>query len=56
MDFFERFFHFSPDGGSGATEAVYIITISAIALVVAFRHSISRFIERRKRAEATKSK
>ena len=34
MDFFERFLHISPDGGSGATEAIYIAAVLiALALV-----------------------
>jgi hypothetical protein len=47
MDFIERLFHVSPDGGSGATEATYVLAISAIAVVLAFRRRIARVIRRR---------
>ncbi len=32
MDFIERLFHASPDGGSGATEAVFVIALSIIVI------------------------
>lgn len=36
MDFIERLFHVSPDGGSGATEATFVIALAVIAGGVAF--------------------
>jgi hypothetical protein len=47
VDFIERLFHISPDGGSGATEAAYILAIIAIAVVLALRRRIARLIRRR---------
>jgi len=47
VDFFERLFHISPDGGSGATEAAYILAIIAVAVVLALRQRIARFIRHR---------
>jgi hypothetical protein len=47
MDFIERLFHISPDGGSGATEATYILAITVIAVAIAFRKQIARAIRRR---------
>jgi hypothetical protein len=35
MDFIERIFGFSPDGGNGATEAVLVVSLIA-AVVAAF--------------------
>ena len=32
MDFVERLFNISPDGGSGATEATLILALSVIVL------------------------
>jgi hypothetical protein len=49
MDFIERLFHISPDGGSGATEAMYILAISAVAIMLALRQRIARVIRRRVR-------
>jgi hypothetical protein len=46
MDFLERFFHISPDGGSGATEALYIAVVSVIVLGLAFRRRLSSLIRR----------
>jgi len=39
MDFIERLFGVSPDGGSGVTEAIWLVTILAIALVVVLRRA-----------------
>jgi hypothetical protein len=47
VDFIERLFHISPDGGSGATEAAYILAISAVVVVVTLRQRIARLIRRR---------
>jgi hypothetical protein len=37
MDFIERILHVSPDGGSGATEFLYVIAIGAVGLTLLFR-------------------
>jgi hypothetical protein len=37
MDFIERWFGFSPDGGDGSTELIYIVAAGvAIVLIFAF--------------------
>jgi len=46
MDFIERLFHLSPDEGSGLTELVYFLAISAAVLGWAFRRQISGLIQR----------
>jgi len=35
MDFFERYLAISPDGGSGATEAVYLAVVVLVAFALA---------------------
>jgi hypothetical protein len=45
MDFIERLFHLSPDGGSGATEATYIVAISVILVAISLRRPISRIFK-----------
>jgi len=37
MDLIERLFHISPDGGSGSTEAMYVLALLTIMLVMVFR-------------------
>jgi len=46
MDFIERIFHVSPDGGSGATELLYLIAIYAVGLGIIFRRRAVRIIQR----------
>ena len=46
MDFIERLFHISPDGGSGATEAILVFAVSVIVVGVAFRRPIARLFRR----------
>ena len=46
MDFIERIFHISPDGGTGATEAMYVVVVSVIVLLIALRRPIARVIRR----------
>ncbi len=41
MDFLERFFHVSPDGGSGSTEAMYLIALAVLA-ALAFLEPVRR--------------
>ena len=40
MNWFETFFHISPDGGSGATELLYGIAIAAALAAALFRRHI----------------
>ena len=37
MDFIERWFGISPDGGSGALEAVYLAAILALVVMIFWR-------------------
>jgi hypothetical protein len=41
MDFIERFFHVSPDGGNGLTE-LYWFAVAPITVAVVFRRNILR--------------
>ena len=45
MDFIERLFGISPDGGNGVLEAVYLAAIFAIAVLI-FRRRINWFVGR----------
>ena len=42
MDFVERYLHISPDGGSGATEAIYIAVVVLIALAPVLRRELRK--------------
>ncbi len=42
MDFIERWFGISPDGGDGSTELLYIVVIAAVLALVAGRHRIAK--------------
>lgn len=43
MDFIERIFGFSPDGGSGATELLWIALVAVVAaMLVTLRRSRTR--------------
>jgi hypothetical protein len=44
MDFIERFFNISPDGGSGATETLWTMAICTIVLAINLRHRIAWLI------------
>jgi hypothetical protein len=50
MNFIERFFHVFPDGGSGATELLYLVAALVLALGILFRRRavmiITRIIKR----------
>ena len=46
MDFFERYLHITPDGGSGATEAIYIAVVVLIALALVLRRELTRLVRR----------
>jgi hypothetical protein len=41
MDFIERFFQWSPDGGSGTVEAIFVISVAG-TLLAAFRKTLAR--------------
>jgi hypothetical protein len=42
MDFIERIFGISPDGGSGATEAMIMVTVIAMGSLIYFRRQQQR--------------
>jgi hypothetical protein len=43
MDFLERWFHVSPDGGSGSLESAYVLTAVAVAAAVIRRRAVAAF-------------
>ena len=47
MDFFERFLHLAPDGGTGVLEAAYAVVGALVVATVVFRRRLARFIGRR---------
>ncbi len=46
MDFIERWFGVSPDGGSGSLEMLYIVAVAMVVGVIIFRPRIKEFIAR----------
>ena len=46
MDVLERVFHVSPDGGSGALEALYVAAAVAVLAAIVFRRHIARSLRR----------
>jgi len=44
MDFIERWFGFSPDGGDGSTEALYICAVAAICALWFGRRRLARVV------------
>jgi len=42
MDWIERWFGISPDGGDGSTEALYVIPAIAVVVMIAGRHYFAR--------------
>jgi hypothetical protein len=47
MDFIERWFGISPDGGDGSLEALYLLAIVVVLAAVVFRVRIRELIRRR---------
>jgi hypothetical protein len=47
MDFIERLFGISPDGGSGATELILFLAGAAIVFCIVFRRSVIKLVRRR---------
>jgi hypothetical protein len=47
MDFIERWFGFSPDGGDGSTELLYMVVIAFVLAVVFGRRHIVKLLGRR---------
>ena len=46
MDFFERWFGVSPDGGNGTAEALWLAAIVAAVVVIAARRRVFSLIRR----------
>ena len=46
MDFFERWFHVSPDGGDGTLEALFIAAFAVVAALVVFRRRLVSSVAR----------
>jgi hypothetical protein len=44
MDFFERWFGVSPDGGNGSLELLYIVVIVAVAVAIVYRKPLRRLL------------
>jgi hypothetical protein len=47
MDFIERLFGISPDGGDGSTELIYIAALILIVAVITWRHIARRASSKR---------
>lgn len=48
MDFIERLFGVSPDGGDGSLEAVYVAVLFVIVSAIVWRGRLHEFLRRRK--------
>lgn len=46
MDLIERYLNISPDGGSGATEAIYIAAVVLIGLALVLRRELTSMVRR----------
>ena len=49
MDFIERWFGVSPDGGDGSLELLYVIVIAAIAAAIVYREPLLRVLRRHRK-------
>jgi hypothetical protein len=49
MDFIERLFHVSPDGGSGSLEVAYVVAAVVIIVGFTFREPLRRAVQWRPR-------
>ncbi len=49
MDFIERWFGVSPDGGDGSTELMYLILLLVVIVAVLYRPVRRRFFSKRAR-------
>ena len=46
MDFIERWFSVSPDGGDGSLEVLYFIALAVVIVAIVFRSRIMELISR----------
>lgn len=44
MDFIERWFGLSPDGGDGSLEALYLVAFVAVIAAIVFRRQLRRWL------------
>jgi hypothetical protein len=44
MDFIERWFGLSPDGGDGALEALYLVAFVAVIAAIVFRRQLRHWL------------
>jgi hypothetical protein len=49
MDWIERIFHVSPDGGDGTLEAVYVAVAALGVVAFTFRRQLGRRVRSRRR-------
>jgi hypothetical protein len=42
MDFFERWFQFSPDGGNGSLEATFLLILAGVFVVIVLSRRIQK--------------
>ena len=55
MDFIERWFGVSPDGGDGSLEALYILAGIVVIAAIVFQRRIRSAIQRKPQAGARKN-
>jgi hypothetical protein len=48
MNFIERWFGFSPDGGDGSTELLYIVAAAVVLALLVGRRHLTKFVGRRR--------
>ncbi len=46
MDFIERWFGISPDGGDGSLEILYVVALVVVVAAITFRARIRQLIRR----------
>ena len=46
MDFIERWFGISPDGGDGTLELVFVLALVSVVLIVVFRRRLRSLMAR----------
>ena len=48
MDFIERWFGYSPDGGDGSLEVLWLVALIAIVAAIFFRRPLRRWLRQTK--------
>jgi len=48
MDFIEKWFGFSPDGGDGSTELLYIVLVALVLAMIVSRKRIAKLLSGRR--------